>query len=129
MRNMCFYLRIVKRLKNHIIEDYFSCDDGNETVYDSEDSGPSSSKRLKKESGEESSCSTSAVTKQIMNDEIIAMELQMEFDEHVQRTIEIVDDRSNDTSSTDLSKLADIPQLVAALEENVDKSGQFFLVI
>ena len=102
---------------------------GNETVYDSEDSGPSSSKRLKKETGEESSCSTSAVTKQIMNDEIIAMELQMEFEEHVQPTIEIVDDRSNDTSSTDLSKLADIPQLVAALKENVDKSGQFFLVI
>ena len=64
-----------------------------------------------------------------MNDEIIAREMQMEFEEHDQPTIEIVDDISTDTNSTSLSKLADIPQLVAALEENVDKSGQFFLVI
>ena len=115
--------------KNRTIKDYFSCDDGNETMPDSEDSGSSSVKRFMQEPGNDVSCKTSAIAKQIMNDEVIAREMQMNFEEHDQASIEVVDGRSNDTDCTDSSKLADIPQLAAALEENVDKSGQFFLVI
>lgn len=115
--------------KNRTIKDYFSCDDGNETMPDSEDSGSSSFKRFKQEPGNDMSCKTSAIAKQIMNDEVIAREMQMKFEEHDQASIEVVDGRSNDTGCVDSSKLADIPQLAAALEENVDKSGQFFLVI
>ena len=73
------------------------------------------------------SCKTSAIAKQIMNDEVIAREMQMKFEEHAQTSIEVVDGRSNDTGCTDSSKLADIPQLAAALAENVDKSGNFSL--
>ena len=117
--------------KNRTIEDYFSCDDGNETMPDSEDSGPSCVKRFKRATESDLNLKTSAIAKQIMNDEVIARELQVKFEEDDQLSIKVVDGRSNDTgtSSIDSSKLADITQLAAALDENVDKSGQFFLVI
>ena len=44
--------------KNRTIEDYFSCDDGNETMPDSEDSGPSCVKRFKREPESDLNCKT-----------------------------------------------------------------------
>jgi hypothetical protein len=112
--------------RNHKMEEYFS--DTNDTICHPVHFGPSTEKRSKLEPGRD--LSTTDIENQIMNDETFAREMQLELDETHQAIIEIdVDNESKESNETDSTKFTDIPHLVTSLEDRVDKSSQYFLVI
>jgi hypothetical protein len=112
--------------RNHKMEEYFS--DTNDTICHPVHFGPSTEKRSKLEPGRD--LSTTDIENQIMNDETLAREMQLELDETHQAIIEIdVDNEIKESNETDSTKFTDIPHLVTSLEDRVDKSSQYFLVI
>lgn len=114
--------------KNRTIEEYFNSSDTSDTMFYPEQTGSSPAKQSKQDSERESSTSTSDIANQIMNDETVAIQLQLELEESCQPIVEI-DVESPECSSASATKFHDIEQLVTCMEERVDKSGQFFLVI
>ena len=116
--------------KNHTMDEYFhvDVDDDNITFNNPVHSAPSTSKRLKQELESDSGCSTTDIPNQIMNDEIVARELEF-ADSNCQPTFEVhVPDvfESGKGINVDLTEFTDIPELIVF---DVDKSDQFFLVI
>ena len=77
---------------------------------------PPGAKKVRTEEENDANHSVSAITSQINSDEVLARELQLELD-------------SKECTNLNGSKYEDLPSIIKSLEQNIDQSGQFFLVI